>query len=86
MKSSGAVASAPSKPGYSPAAGGPVISQDSSDPQEFPIPFAISGVKPKLPPPKTAAERSAKGSSTTAQGEGVCGGSPTKAGAGSRQR
>ena len=32
-----------------------VISQDPSDPQEFPIPFAVSGVKPKLPPPKTAA-------------------------------
>lgn len=65
MKSAGVVAGAPSKPGYSPATGGPVISQDPSDPQEFPIPFAVSGVKPKLPPPRTAADRSAKGALTT---------------------
>ena len=31
-----------------------------SDPQEFPIPFAVSGVKPKLAPPKNSADSSAK--------------------------
>jgi hypothetical protein len=49
-----------SSPRFKPGADGPVISQDPSDPQEFPIPFAISGVKPNLPAPKNSASASAK--------------------------
>ena len=58
----GAVPSAkmPSAPRQQPGADVPVISQDPSDPQEFPIPFAVSGVMPKLPPPKNSADASAK--------------------------
>jgi hypothetical protein len=59
-RGAGALAKMPSSSGYAPGATGPVISQNPADPQEFPIPFAISGVRPKLPPPKSAAALSDK--------------------------
>jgi hypothetical protein len=59
-KATGALAKTPVNPPNAPGTGGPLISQDPTDPQEFPIPFAISGVRPKLAPPKSATDRSAK--------------------------
>jgi hypothetical protein len=60
QESASASTNMPSSNRQTPGALGPVISQDSSDPQEFPIPFAISGVKPKLPAPKSSGSASAK--------------------------
>ncbi len=50
----------PSRPRQKPGAPVPVISQNPSDPQEFPIPFAVSGVMPKLAAPKNSADSAAK--------------------------
>ena len=51
----------PSAPRYNPPMpAGPAIGQNSSAPEEFPIPFAISGVRPKLAPSPKAAESPAK--------------------------
>jgi hypothetical protein len=59
-KDAAALTRMPASARYATAPGGPVIRQDPSDPQEFPIPFAVSGVKPKLPPLKDSAKASAK--------------------------
>ena len=56
----GAMAKTPLNAPNAPGTRGPLINDNQSDPQEFPIPFAISGVKPKLAPPKSANDRSAK--------------------------
>ena len=50
----------PSRARQKPGAQVPVISQNPSDPQEFPIPFAVSGVMPKLAAPKNSGDSSAK--------------------------
>jgi hypothetical protein len=55
-----------SSPRQKPDTDTAVISQNPSDPQEFPIPFAVSGVMPKLPAPKNSAGPSAKRPSTAA--------------------
>jgi hypothetical protein len=79
----GAMTAAPTAPNprYAPEARGPLISQDPSDPQEFPIPFAISGVKPKLPPPKSATNGSAKRPSIPPPSKAHTAGMKTKAAA-----
>ena len=56
-KAPNTLAKMPPAPREMPPASGRVVSQNSSDPQEFPIPFAVSGVKPKIPPPKSAGSR-----------------------------
>ncbi len=51
----------PSSPRFNPPMpAGPAVGQNSSAPEEFPIPFAISGVRPKLAPSPKAGEAPAK--------------------------
>jgi hypothetical protein len=77
-QSAGTSTAMPSSNRQKPGADGPVISQDPSDPQEFPIPFAISGVKPNLPAPKNSASASAKRTAATASSKAPASTTTTK--------
>ena len=52
--------SLPLRPRQKPGAPVTAINENPSDPQEFPIPFAVSGVMPKLAAPKNSADSTAK--------------------------
>ncbi len=69
-ESAAASAKMPSRSRQKPGAQVPVISQDPSDPQEFPIPFAVSGVMPKLGAPKNSGDSSAKRPPAAASAKG----------------
>jgi hypothetical protein len=59
--------------GSGPAAAGP----NPADPQEFPLPFAITGVKPNLPPASAASKPAATGPGGSLASSATSGAIPT---------
>ena len=68
----------PSVPGYPPGTGKAGVGLNSAEPQEFPIPFAISGVKPNPAFPKSASPPRVKQPTGDLKPKAPATGTPTK--------